>query len=283
MHDTLSSAGKLANNLPGLLLEAEKVAHTFMRGTHGRRRVGQGETFWQFRSWAEGDSRRDIDWKQTAKRDDVFIRQLEWEASQALWLWRDASASMDFTSSKKIPTKKNCAEILLLALAMLALDGGEQVNLIGTGLAPQSHHNAIRRVAEFLPRQTRLAETRVAARSQAVLFSDFYFDTAELSAFCSSLSQRGTAGLLVQLTDPAEKTLPYTGRVKFHDIEDDASVLTLPQVESVRALYEEKFIAHRQALADIARANGWKFLDFSTDVPRETILARLYEELAVKR
>ncbi|TAL27888.1 MAG: DUF58 domain-containing protein, partial [Alphaproteobacteria bacterium] len=62
-YETLSKAEKIAGNLPGLLLEADKVAHTFMKGLHGRRRVGQGETFWQFRQYQHGDQPRDIDWR----------------------------------------------------------------------------------------------------------------------------------------------------------------------------------------------------------------------------
>src|SRR4051812_10756069 len=122
--DNLLHAGLLAGHLPGLLLEAEKVAHSFMRGTHGRRRVGGGESFWQFRPWQAGDSSRDIDWRQTAKRGDAFVRQTEWEAAQTVWLYRDASASMEYHG------KKDYAEILLLALAMVLLNGGEQAGLL---------------------------------------------------------------------------------------------------------------------------------------------------------
>ena len=109
--DVLSHAGILAGNLPGLLLEAEKVAHSFMRGVHGRRRVGTGEAFWQFRPWQPGDARRDIDWRQTAKNDQAFVRQMEWEASQTVWMHRDASKSMNFRSEKKFFSKKDYAEL----------------------------------------------------------------------------------------------------------------------------------------------------------------------------
>jgi len=37
-------------------------------------------------SLSGGDQRRDIDWRQSAKRDTAFVRQMEWEASQTLWL-----------------------------------------------------------------------------------------------------------------------------------------------------------------------------------------------------
>jgi uncharacterized protein (DUF58 family) len=284
MHDNLSIAGKLAGRLPGLLLDAEKVAQSFMKGVHGRRRTGLGETFWQFRPYAPGDSRRDIDWKQSAKRGEPFIRQLEWEASQTLWLWRDASESMDFTSAKGHPSKRDCAEVLLLALAMLALDGGEQVSLLGTDLAPQTHHDSIRRIAETLPRQTQLTTQgrMIAAKAQVILFSDFYFPPEQIAEFCGTLADRQVSGMLVQLCDPAERSLSFNGRVRFQDMESPGESLTIPQVESIRTAYEEKFAAHSESIAAAARAGGWGFKSFSTDVPQETIIAALYDALAVK-
>ena len=41
--------------LPPLLIAAERVASTVAQGVHGRRRVGQGDSFWQFRRFVSGD------------------------------------------------------------------------------------------------------------------------------------------------------------------------------------------------------------------------------------
>ena len=81
----------LAARLPALVIAAERVAATVTQGIHGRRRVGLGEAFWQFRSYEPGDPPQRIDWRRSARSDRVFIRQTEWEASQTVWLWRDGS------------------------------------------------------------------------------------------------------------------------------------------------------------------------------------------------
>ena len=60
-------AETVAADLPALLINAERVATTVSQGVHGRRRVGQGETFWQFRRYETGDSAAAIDWRQSAK------------------------------------------------------------------------------------------------------------------------------------------------------------------------------------------------------------------------
>ena len=89
--------------LPPLLVAAERVAATVAQGVHGRRRVGQGETFWQFRQYQPGDAASRIDWRESAKSQRLYVRETEWEAAQSVWLWRDASASMDYTSAGTSP------------------------------------------------------------------------------------------------------------------------------------------------------------------------------------
>lgn len=63
-------AEALAAGLPPLMVAAERVATTVSQGVHGRRRVGQGETFWQFRRYEPGDTVQHIDWRQ---RTILFI------------------------------------------------------------------------------------------------------------------------------------------------------------------------------------------------------------------
>ena len=103
--------------MPPLLVAAERVAATVAQGVHGRRRVGQGETFWQFRQYQPGDAASRIDWRESAKSQRLYVRETEWEAAQSVWLWRDASPSMDYSSAGisavRWPTKGERAELLL--------------------------------------------------------------------------------------------------------------------------------------------------------------------------
>jgi uncharacterized protein (DUF58 family) len=89
---TALRAEALGARLPPLVVAADRVAATVMQGVHGRRRSGQGDAFWQFRSFLPGDSATRIDWRQSAKSDRLFIRETEWEAAQTVALWRDNSA-----------------------------------------------------------------------------------------------------------------------------------------------------------------------------------------------
>jgi uncharacterized protein (DUF58 family) len=283
--DNLAHAARLAGNVPALLLQAEKIAHTVMRGVHGRRRVGQGETFWQFRDYQPGDSSRDIDWRQTAKREDAYVRQLEWEASQTVWLYRDGTKSMQYRSSQKLPYKKDYAEVLLLALAMLVLDGGEQVGLLGTDIAPQAHAGAVERLYQHLPMQKEMVEygRPVSSKSQMILISDFMMPVDDVTRFIAPMAAKHVGGILLQICDPAEEDLPFDGRMRFHDIEDmSADPVNIPQVEAIRDAYLEKFRSHRAALEKAAQSIGWQFFAVRTDEKPEAALTRLYHLMSAK-
>jgi len=93
-----AEAHSLAARIPALLIESQRIAHTVAHGTHGRRRAGPGETFWQFRHYDQNDSVTGIDWRRSASSDTLFVREREWEAAHTVWLWVDLSASMRFRS-----------------------------------------------------------------------------------------------------------------------------------------------------------------------------------------
>ncbi len=51
-------AEALGARLPPLLVAAKRVAATVASGVHGRRRVGQGDAFWEYRPLLPGESPR---------------------------------------------------------------------------------------------------------------------------------------------------------------------------------------------------------------------------------
>ena len=84
----------IAAHLPALLVEAKRLA-TFISGDHGRRKSGAGETFWQYRHALDGDSYNMIDWRRSARSEDLYVRETEWETAQSVWIWCDQSLSMN--------------------------------------------------------------------------------------------------------------------------------------------------------------------------------------------
>lgn len=269
--------------LPPLLVAAERVAATVAQGVHGRRRVGLGETFWQFRQYQPGDPASRIDWRESAKTQRLFIREMEWEAAQSVFLWRDTSASMDYASDATLPTKRARADLLILALAALLLRGGERVTLLGSGLTPTHGRAVLERMALTLERGGQGDELPafepLPRFAHLVLIGDLLAPLETIEARVARFAARGLKGHLLQLLDPAEESLPFTGRVRFEGLEREAPVL-ISRVETVRDAYIEKLARQRAGLAALARAAQWTFGTHRTDRPPYLALLALHAALA---
>lgn len=285
-----AQAERLAEALPPLLVEAERVANTVAQGVHGRRKSGMGESFWQYRRYRLGDTAHQIDWRQSGKSEKLFVRETEWEAAETLWLWRDGSPSMDYRSSFAEMSKKDRATILSLALANLLVRGGERVAALGSGLPPATNRIGLRRLAHhYLGDESEAATPAITASlppaehvpryAAMVLISDFLTSPDALAAALQPYAHRGIAGHLVQVLDPAEADLPFEGRTEFIGVEDPRRLL-VSKAESLKTAYREKLEAHQDALRQIARRLGWHFTIHRTDRPAEACLLGLYSLIA---
>jgi len=278
-------AEQLAATLPPLLVAAERIASIVSQGVHGRRRVGGGETFWQYRRYQPGDAAQRIDWRQSAKRRHVFVRENEWEAAQSVWLWRDASPSMHYRSALAPVEKAERAALLLLALAVLLTRGGEQIALLGETGRPATGGATLNRIAATIAHggddaAASLPPVATLPRhAQLVLIGDFLAPFEQIEALVRHYVGAGLRGHLVEIVDPAEETLPFVGRTVFAGLEGEGEVL-VGRPESLRAAYAARIEARRAALADLARAAGWRLTTHHTDQPAQAALLALYTALS---
>ncbi len=273
-------AHAIAERLPDLLIEAMRISTTVAHGIHGRRRAGPGETFWQFRQFEATDSATQIDWRRSASSDYLFVREREWEAAHTIWLWPDLSPSMAFNSHLASVTKRDRAIVLMLALSELLVRGGERVALLGV-TRPSASRGTTTRLAEAIAANAatpQLASSlpppeRLSRFSGVILFSDFLDPADQIVERLVALAGSGVNGHIVQVLDPAEESLPYSGRTEFVGIEDTERWLA-DRAETLRADYREALAAHRAKIEATVRRLGWSFLVHHTDRPAsEPLLA----------
>lgn len=291
-HALRTAADAAAAHLPPLLVAARRIAATVALGSHGRRRAGPGESFWQFRPYSRDDTPQSIDWRQSGKNDTVFVREREWVAAQTVALWSDLSPSMHYRSHGNLPTKAERAAVLTLALADLLADGGERImHLSITGeTRAAAGRVAVARMADTL--DLALARTPIAPATFAANFSgalprhttvaligDFLAPLDEISAGLRKLAASGVAGHLLQVLDPAEESLPFKGRVRFVGLEQEGMTV-VERTEDARAVYIARLAAHRAGLKDLAARTGWTFAVHHTDRPAQAALATLHQALA---
>lgn len=273
-------AEEAASALPPLLVKAERVATIVAQGEHGRRRAGTGDSFWQYRRYQPGDPAQSIDWRQSAKTQLAYVRENEWEAAQNIYLWADRSASMNWHSDPDLPTKAERAAVISLAIASLLVRGGERISRLGTGQRPARGRAVLSRMAAELTLEG-VAGTGVPPveqlrrHSRIVMVGDFLNPIDEIEPIVLAYAQQGNSGHIVQVCDPAEETLPFIGRTRFEGLEGEGAAL-IGRAEAVRDEYTALMDAHRAALADLCRANGWTFSVNRTNSPAESTLLSLH-------
>ena len=274
----------LVDRMPELLMEADRIASTVAHGIHGRRRAGPGETFWQFRQYQQGEGAQLVDWRRSASSDHLFVREREWEAAHTLYLWPNMSASMEFKSHLSATTKADRALVLMLGATELLVRGGERVALLGL-TQPTASRRATQKLAEALvmngAAQKAASEppsARLTRFSTVILFSDFLDPIDKVRETIEAMGAAGANGHLVQILDPAEETLPYSGRTEFLS-PDGSQRWIADRAESLRDRYRGRLLAHRAAIQEIAHRLGWSFLVHHTDRPASEPLLSLLMRL----
>ena len=277
----------LASALPPLLAEAEHLASTVQLGQHGRRRSGMGDEFWQYRPAHAGDEARMIDWRRSARADQHFVREKEWQAAQSVHLWVDDARSMEFTGDRNRTTKADRARLLALAVSVLLIRGGERVGLADPVAPPRSGEVQLMRLAQTFTAAAGEADygapeaRAMLPFSRAVFLSDFLGDIGAVEAALTQAADKGVRGALVQVLDPVEEAFPFDGRTIFESMTGAIRHETR-QAGDLRGRYLERLAERKERLTQLAIATGWLYSVHHTDHAAQGALLWLYGALERK-
>ncbi|MDN2566627.1 DUF58 domain-containing protein [Aquibium sp. A9E412] len=280
--DALARARMRASMVPDLLVEARRVANNVIAGWHGRRKRGIGENFWQFRPYVEGEAIARIDWRRSARDDQLYVRDREWEASHTIWLWADASPSMLYKSASAAVAKDSRALVLALALAELLSRSGERIAWPGLTDPFVSRHGAERLAAQLAQAKAPPARPDLGAVrrfSDVVLVSDFLDPVEDTVAWLEPLAQRGARAHLIEVADPAEEVFPYSGRTEFRDPETGAR-LTAGRAEALGEEYRRLYLARRAELSAWCKRLGWSLTVNHTDRLASEALVKVHQAMS---
>lgn len=280
----LSLAAKLHKDvvdMPYLLLQARHIVNTLITGKHGRQKRGVGENFWQFSPYTEGESLTRIDWRRSARDENTYLREHEWEMAQTVWIWPDQSPSMHYCSRFSKISKGNHAIILTLALATLLAQNGERI-AIPHLMAPSTASNITERIALALTNyQTEDSFPDLSAItrfSEVIIISDFLDYPEKIIPHLTALAAKQVTAYLIEVVDPAEEHFPYTGCTEFFDPETQEK-LVLGKAENLRKQYHKLYQDRRQTLKDFCSQQGWIYHVSVTDQSLTEIILQLANKM----
>ena len=282
------------HKLEMLSLGLRRPAHGQLKGAHRSRRVGSGMVFTDFRAYSPGDDIRNIDWGAYLRMDRLILKLFEEEADLPIYLFVDASRSMDYGA----PRKLDCARKLAAALCYVALLSHDRVNLVsfadadaralparrGKSQAPQ----AFRFLESIQPgRQTGLHSAlrrffgAPRTRGLVMLISDF-LDPDGIEPGFALLRRFRHEVVLLHVVSPEEREPQLPEEVVLVDAEDGvASELDL--TPSLLTAYREAFRRHGQEVEAYCRKYGWAYMQAPTDVPLEELTLKLLRQEGLLR
>ncbi len=275
--------------LPGLMLAAQHEASGIVHGEHTRKKSGSGERFWQFREYQDTDRPQDIDWRQSAKTDRVYIRQKQHQSPQNIFLWCNRGASMNFKSDRALYSKEDAARIITMSLAILFARSGDQVALLGEGSKPGHSQKTLEHIGEALcHNDASLYATNsltTPLKRGAALFQtgDFLEAPEEIQRRFKGIGDGSlTDHGIIHILDPAEIDLPYAGRGIFENMEEGHKQ-KIEHIESIREAYQKRIHDHCQTLKTLCRKNGFIYVFHRTDEPIHKTLQALWLQLEGRR
>ncbi|MBM74678.1 MAG: hypothetical protein CMK59_04710 [Proteobacteria bacterium] len=124
---------ELLSRVSALQLRAQKLVWGYRFGLHRAPRRDSGIEFLEHKTYAQGDSLKDIDWRVLARRDQLLVRKQQADTDVAAILVVDASGDMNVgpppSFKEEGQTKLGRALVLAASLAAFLERRGERVGL----------------------------------------------------------------------------------------------------------------------------------------------------------
>lgn len=285
----LLTAGQ-RDRIKGLELLARQVVEGFCSGQHRSPHKGYSVEFKEHRPYVQGDEIRAIDWKVFGKTDRIYIREFEEETNLKSTLIVDGSGSMGYSGQRGGQSKYQYAITLAASLGYLMIGQQDGVGLatfdtkIREFLPPRSRPSQLQAIFTGLQRRPPGGETdmgqvlgglakKLHRRGLLILISDCFADVTALLNSLSHFRHARHEVLVFQVLDPDEVDFPFSGRMRFRNLEQVDQQEDIDAI-SLRAAYRQSFDAHQKQLRDGCGRARIDHVVMTTDTPVAEGLAR---------
>ena len=261
-----------------------------LHGEHrAKKKTDSGIEFADYRQYVSGEDTKNVDWRTYLRTDKLILRLFEEDADLPIYIFFDASASMDYGA----PPKFDYARKISAALCYVGLLNQDRVNLVGfaDGIAQElsarrgKHQvwHAFRFLESVEARGTTSMEKAFKGffssrrrRGLVVVVSDFLDEEGFSRAF-DMLRYFRQDLIAVHVHTPEEARPDLPDEVLL----EDAEFGTSQRVRITPALleaYANQFEEHCEEVGAYCRKNGWGYLRTTTDVPFEDLILQVFRQ-----
>ena len=108
---------------------------------------------------------------------------------------------------------------------------------------------------------------------------DFLEPPNDIEAIFKTLAVQNQSGMVIQVLDPAEIELPYSGRITFEDPAHQTRE-TVNHVSSIRDAYRQRIADQLRAVETLCKSHRWDYIFHCTDSPIDDTLAALWAKIS---
>ncbi len=261
-----------------------------LHGEHrAKKKTDSGIEFADYRQYVSGEDTKNVDWRTYLRTDKLILRLFEEDADLPIYIFFDASASMDYG----VPPKFDFARKISAALCYVGLLNQDRVNLVGfaDGIAQElsarrgKHQvwHAFRFLESVEARGTTSMEKAFRGffssrrrRGLVVVVSDFLDEEGFAKAFdMLRFFRQDLFAVHVHTPEEAQPDLPDEVLL------EDAELGTSQRVRITPALleaYADQFDEHCEEVGAYCRKHGWGYLRTTTDVPFEDLILQVFRQ-----
>ena len=266
-----------------LELVAHGVVEGFLQGLHRSPFLGQSMDFAEHRPYAPGDDPRRVDWKVYARTERYYVKEFEAETNTNFTVLLDRSHSMAFGEGEI--SKFDYSRFLAACLSFLARKQGDRVGILTfdskvRDVVPCSARH-LERVLVTIDRANadqqgdfalalKDVTSRRTRKGLVALITDLYLESEKLRGPMNRLREIGNDVMVFHVLDPAERDLPYEGKLTLEDMETEEILPMTP--EQLRDDYREMVAGHVAEVVRVLSSTGADHVLVDTSRPLDNVL-----------
>jgi uncharacterized protein (DUF58 family) len=274
------------SRISDLQVLARTVVAGLGAGVHRSLHTGTSAEFAQYRSYAQGDDLRFVDWRLYGRTDRLHVKQFQDESNVRATVLLDCSASMNYGSGPV--TKFKYAQMLAACLVMIMSDQRDEVGFASYHRELVVHLPARRQKGQLNRLLGAIQDSEPAGnetdtagvlqflgdvlqpRGMVVLIADLLHPVEDMLAHLRSMRARRHDVLVLQVSDPAEQSFPFERSVTLVDLEGRREQFAVPQ--DVREIYLENRRRHFDTIRKACLSAEIDIEEFVCSEPLDRVL-----------
>ncbi len=261
-----------------------------LHGEHrAKKKTDAGIEFADYRQYVGGEDTKNVDWRTFMRLDKLILRMFEEDADLPIYIFFDASKSMDHGE----PSKYDYARKIAAALAYIGLLNHDRVNLIGYAdgiaheMSARKGKNQVWHAFRFLDAAAAEGETSMQKafrnffssrrrRGLVVVVSDYLDDSGWSKAFdMLRYFRQDLFAVHVYSEDEQHPDMPDEVLLEDSETGHTERIKVTPGLLDA---YAEMFEEHCEEVSGYCRKNGYGYVRTDTALPFEDLILQVFRQ-----